>query len=401
MLCESTNDCVGSLMSQLEEIHRDIRHANKTIDTEKLSTSMRDKLYELEDAYKDHFIGFKNSHGSYVRSIDSLTSRFKLNKLNLTAVNVVDSVDKLESLTKSVEDSYMRQYIPTNEFETDYFHILMRQEALLERHILQISHIDDIESTLNNIGREQDVNRTSLLDAIEKQLIIESKSKIVDQVSDGALLKGIYDNVLEKFMRINENLSECRNYRHPQAVKLIENRLFGSGNEINSTSFSDSLHQITEAALECSHKSRATLKELFDISRSFNNSLESSEHLISTGLGKDLQALKKDLDELSSRLKNADTEMYRLQNVLNSITMLKTSTQELSKTNSGTDQWIIDHLIPKEQELNSVRDLYMNQTYRLIEWTNLLSLPESINQIEANLNEVDLNIDQLLVELDA
>lgn len=432
------HDCANQLLDQLHEIHQDLVYANKTINVERISSRLSNRLSDIESALEEYSIASKDSNEALDRSIKQISAHYynittnETTSDNSTQIGLYDMVDssitQLELDASRLETGAEAQMIDKTRLTRKQASMLSKLGLLDEQHRRQMELVsvtmndllslagmnysknevsaDYVGGSCNQSCDEVGYNSTHLDNIVEQSNLI-----LNDQLKDGSHIAALESVVLLKTRQLTNLTRLFDDLTHDsRAARLISNRLLQNG---HSNSFSLNNKQLDERLTWLLSDSCKRLNDTVNLQDQIsklkqsvivNDKRRSNEQLLLLKSMKNMTSINLTLDRLSKRLINAQKDGLDLRNGQAKIDLLnhsaklglKNETEELTTKNSLVLDWFNQELAVKANEIIKLNEqltgLAESRSRRVHNWTQIIEFAKTVDLVQDEIHDIDTNL---------
>lgn len=415
----SNDECTNQLLKQLDEVRQDLKYANRTIGTDRISSRLSKRLNDIESAFEEYSIASAESHNSLNSSIEQILFRYRSQGDNNTTTDLADvvglAIQELEANTSRLSEINVlcAQTVNCPGLAGRQANVRSEIDFLSQKHRRYMADVSSIQDTLQRVlfmdhsKSEMDNNLHGSRDTNEfkaeklKSIIKYAKLALSDQMRDNSIIATSCDRHSRLRPQLLTNLSRLFvDSAHDSRVsRLIRTQLLKKtrNEHLNLTDslLEAQLTRLLNDSTICFNGSRNTLIQLTDL----RQSISSEEELESAGRSLLSESLRDVINltgrqvELSERLSRSrkkaaelEVELDKLESLDHmAVIKLKNSTRELATKGSLVADWFKLKFVIKVQELTSmntqISQVVRDEIAGTSNWTEIFGLAQFVDRI--------------------
>ena len=424
----SCNSCSSSLLSLLEDVDQDIIYANRTLDVDKIESTLNRHLSSLERALDDHSKGLNDSSEMLVRSLDNLAYNSGQPKANLTCEAIYSTLDRLEVEAVDVDKNVTLFFEGPSKVRRRLDAALSILSALIVKFKRQFdliagtrNELDLMEENYSNsvddltLGRHPGTFDLVEFDARQlRRLSRHLEGSIASQLAHGLELAKLRQLVASRLEQIETFLGEFESLRRPRAAQLFVGHLSSLIENTTTASVEDVMqleahlegllsgHQLSLNNSRESGHQLAELRQLVDSSAE----READERLAINELSRDIKSLQTRLERLSAKYNNSAILLAELRFSTDQLGLMGpglVNLEELTRNwtifNENTTRWLERELRVQERQLVEasarLQEELARGTAEFRNWSDLINLALTIDELLAKLRQINETGDQI------
>jgi hypothetical protein len=436
----STNDCVNQALDFLNEIHQDLTYANKTINIDRVSAKLIQRLGDMESAYDEYSIASQDARNSLNNSINIILTQ--CNRLNASTVSTTPL-----NLTSVVDQSIVTLEVNASKLSTEVDsqaaalrEIVQRQASLKPKlKLLQDRHqglMDDVSVCKAELDRVIELHQSRLesSSSVEHQAgqleedNLEQANKIVtgEQFSaNETIVKFNHDLQVRAHQLISlwRRFGDLARDGSSRAAQLIAARIV-NGDErhyhyqqhllmpaLNNDQLETQLREALNRSKVCLERSRDTLDFFGDLQRSISFGDDEGRLLLADSR-KDVRDTGEQVANLTAGLNSSRNQviewaeqLVRLDSPIHlEAAKLNQSIQELALRNRIVSKWTTDELATGKKELaraDLVKPVTNESVIRAQNWTQIISIGRTVEHLTEKLRNITESISRIQDVLNA